>query len=55
MKLRDKDIVERLYFEEFGQDLLLEVLKDYAKPWDKVARLEKAGIIQRVWPGWYVL
>ena len=55
MKLRDKDIVERLYFEEFGQDLLLEVLKDYAKPWDKIARLEKAGIIQRVWPGWYVM
>jgi hypothetical protein len=54
MKLSDKEIVERLYFEEFGQDLLLEALKDYAKPWDKVARLEKAGIIQRVWPGWYV-
>lgn len=55
MKLREKDIVERLFFDEFGQDLLLEALKEYAKPWDKAARLEKAGIIQRVWPGWYVL
>jgi len=48
-------IVKQLSREEFDYQTLLDVLKDYARPRDKISDLMRKGVIIRIKKGLYVL